>query len=117
MSPVSKSVQEWPEASYRKRVQEAFDEISRKFDSVDPDQVECEVAFGALTITFSDKTKLILSAQPSVRQVWLALAAKGTAYHFDFHFTDEKWMDDKGKNIELHSFVREVVREKSGVVL
>jgi CyaY protein len=99
------------EAEYRKKIQETFDRIQRAFENVDPDAAECEIQFGALTVTFPDRTKCILSAQPSVRQLWLALASRGTAYHFDYHLASSTWVDDKGKGIELISFLETFFRE------
>ncbi|MCM2323467.1 MAG: iron donor protein CyaY [Oligoflexia bacterium] len=103
------------EAEYRARIQEAFDRIERPLRDVDPDVLEAEQSQGALTLTFADRTRCILSAQPSVRQLWLALAAQGTAYHFNFDGVQGRWIDDKGRGIELLSFLAGVIREKTGL--
>ena len=71
---------------------------------------------GALTIVLSDGSRLILSMQPSVRQIWLALAAKGTAYHFSLN-SNGKWLDDKGREIELLNFLKNYFRESCGIDL
>lgn len=97
------------EVEYRARMQETLDRIERAFENVDPDVAECEQALGSMTITFADKTRCILSAQPSVRQLWLALAARGTAYHFNWD--GSRWIDDKGKGVELLSFLQDFIRE------
>ena len=107
---------EMNEADYRRKVQQTMDRIERSFSDVDPDVAECEQALGSLviissgTITSSqpsgDRSRLILSTQPSVRQIWLALAAKGIAHHFNYVPEKDQWMDDKGKNIELLDFLR-----------
>ena len=62
------------ELEYRKRIQDLFNRLEKVLETVDPDKAECEQSMGALTITFSDRSRCILSAQPSVRQLWLALA-------------------------------------------
>jgi iron donor protein CyaY len=103
------------EAEYRKRIKEVFDHIERAFEGIDPDAAECEQAMGAMTITLADRSKCILSAQPSVSQLWLALASKGTAYHFNYVESSGKWIDDKGRNIELLSFLREYLKETAGI--
>jgi iron donor protein CyaY len=103
------------ETEYRKRIQEVFDVIEQAFDDVDPDVAEAEQALGAMTLTFSDRSRCILSAQPSVRQLWLALASKGTAYHFNWDASKQQWIDDKGRNIELISFLESYLSEKTGV--
>jgi iron donor protein CyaY len=68
-----------------------------------------------LTITFGDRSRCILSAQPSVRQLWLALASEGTAYHFEFDRGSAAWRDDKGRDIELHSFLKQYLKKKTGL--
>lgn len=100
------------EADFRKLMQTTLDRIEKAFANVDPDVAECEQSLGSMTITFADRSRCILSAQPSVRQLWLALAARGTAYHFNWNGT--QWVDDKGKGIELLSFLEGYFRELTG---
>lgn len=102
---------EFPEAEYRRLVQETLARIERAFETVDPDLAECDQAHGALTIRMADGSRCILSAQPSVRQIWLALAARGTAYHFNYDPERREWRDDKGRDIELRSFLRGYLKE------
>ena len=108
---------EFTEAEYRRRIQESLDAVERAFEDVDPDVAECEQAFGALTIRLADGTRCILSAQPSVRQLWLALAARGTAYHFNWDAGRGEWRDDKGRDIELRAFLRQYLRETTKLEL
>lgn len=103
------------EVEYRKRVQEVFYRIERAFENVDPDVVECEQVLGALTMTLADGSRCILSTQPSVSQIWLALAARGTAYHFSYEDGTSQWKDDKGRGIELVSFLQEYLKEATGM--
>lgn len=103
------------EKEYREIVAKVFKKIENGFDSVDPDLAECVFSQGALVITFADRSKLILSQQPSVRQVWLAAAAKGIAYHFNFNPSAQTWNDDKGLGIELMSFVAKTVSEAANI--
>lgn len=92
-----------------------FGTIDRVFENIDPDIAECEQSQGALTIQFADRSRCILSAQPSVRQLWVALASRGTAYHFDFDTTTQTWLDDKGRGIELIQFLEGFVKEQTGL--
>ena len=103
------------DVEYRKTVQATLSRIEKAFANVDPDLAECENTLGALTIIFSDKSRCILSAQPSVRQLWLALAAEGTAYHFNFQTSLSEWVDDKGRAVELYSFLMEYLKRKTGL--
>jgi CyaY protein len=99
------------ESDYRKRIQATFNRVEKALENVDPDLAECEQAAGTLAITLRDRSKCILSAQPSVQQLWLALAARGTAYHFNFDQISETWIDDKGRGIELISFLEKYLQE------
>lgn len=105
------------EKEYRQLVDKTFRTIERAFDDVDPDEAEFELSQGAVTLRFANGTTCILSQQPSVRQIWVAAAAKGVAYHFNYNASTGQWLDDKGKGIELVSCVKGVVRESSGVDL
>ena len=105
------------ESSYRAKIKEAFDQIEQAFDSVDPDLVECSVQFGALTLVFAGNQKCILSAQPSVGQLWMALASQGRAIHFDFDHPQGVWRDDKSEGIELYSYLEKFLKEKTGLAI
>ncbi len=105
------------EKEYRELVTNEFKKIEKAFDDVDPDEAEFDLAQGAVTIAFSDGARLILSQQPSVRQIWVAAATKGVAHHFDYDATKGTWMDDKGQGLELLAFVRGMVQEATGISL
>lgn len=103
------------ESEYREKISAVFDRIEQVFENVDPDIAECEQSQGAMILSFADGSRCILSAQPSVRQLWLALASKGTAYHFNFDPQLQKWVDDKGKGIELTSYLEKYIQEMTGI--
>jgi len=105
------------ESQFREKLQVTFNQIEAAFTDVDPDVAECEQSLGAMTITFADKSRCILSAQPSVRQLWLALAARGTAYHFNYDAKSDQWMDDKGRGVEVLSFLKGYLKEVTGLEL
>lgn len=115
MGSVFKTAADWSEADYRKQVAATLDRVSQAFEDVDPDQVECELRFGVLTLIFPNRTKIILSAQPAVRQLWLALAAQGTAYHFGWDLQQGQWLDDKGRDVEVLSLLSEVLQTTAGL--
>ena len=111
-------MQEKPtEAAYRKRIQQTYDVIEKAFENADPDVVECEQSLGSMTITFADGTRCILSAQPSVRQLWVALASQGTAHHFNFDEASREWRDDKGKGIEVVSLIQKIISDKTRLAI
>jgi len=99
------------EAHYRSVMKETLDRVEKAFDQVDPDVAECTVQFGALTIQFPNGARCILSSQPSVAQLWMAIAARGVAYHFNYDHDKKAWMDDKGEGIEAISFLEKFLLE------
>ncbi len=105
------------EAQYRSVLKGTLDRVERAFRDVDPDVAECTVQFGALSIVFPNGQKLILSSQPSVQQLWMAVAAKGIAYHFNFDAKIGEWRDDKGQGIEPIAFLTKLLKESSGLEL
>ncbi|MFZ9595617.1 MAG: iron donor protein CyaY [Bdellovibrionia bacterium] len=105
------------ELEFRKKIDELFHRVEKAFDTVDPDVAECEQGLGTLTITLSDQSRCILSTQPSVKQLWLALASQGIAYHFNFDAQAQAWMDDKGRGIELLSFLSRFFKQEVGLEL
>ncbi|MFN7686055.1 MAG: iron donor protein CyaY [Oligoflexia bacterium] len=117
MTPSFKNAQDWPEAEYRKEVARTLERVASAFEQVDPDHAECELAMGVLTIVLPGRSKVILSAQPAVRQLWLALASQGTAYHFGWDAHGQKWRDDKGRDIEVFSVLSKVLKDTAGLSL
>ena len=105
------------EVEFRKKVQGVLDKIEKAFSDVDPDVAECEQILGAMTITLGDRSKCIVSTQPSIQQIWLALAAKGVAFHFNFDESQGKWLDDKGRGIELIQCIKDYLKEEAGLEL
>jgi CyaY protein len=111
------------EAEFRARIQATFDVIERALESADPDVVEVEQSLGSLTLTFSGGKRCILSTQPSVRQLWLAVAHLGIAHHFNWSSSGTGsaagaagvWNDDKGKGVELLSFLETQLRDAAGL--
>lgn len=101
------------EQAYRHLVDETFERIDEAFAEVDPDLAESSIAQGALTIVFAGGVRCILSAQPPVRQVWVAF--KDRAWHLDWHAPSGRWLDDRGSGLDLISLVRDIVREGAGV--
>ncbi len=57
------------EVEFRKQQHAAVARIEKALDAVDPDVIEVEQSSGVLTLKLSRGAKIILSAQPSVRQL------------------------------------------------
>lgn len=103
------------EAQYRSVMNSTLDRVERAFADVDPDVAECSVQFGALTIAFANGQKCILSSQPAVQQLWMAVAAKGIAFHFDYDSKRAEWRDDRGQGIEPLAFLKAFLKESVGL--
>jgi CyaY protein len=80
---------------------------------VDPDLAEAILAQGSLTIVMKGTHRLIVSPQPPVRQIWVAF--RDRAWHLDLDPKTGRWLDDRGRPIELYALVTELTREAAGV--
>jgi iron donor protein CyaY len=103
------------EKTYRRLLDDTFARIDHAFDDADPDLAESNLSQGALTITMRGKERLILSPQPSPRQLWVAF--RDRAWHFDWNESQNCWMDDRGQNIEALSLVAQLTQEASGLTV
>jgi len=100
---------------YRAKLQQVYDRVLRALDDVDPDVCEADLAQGALTIRLANGARWVLSGQPPVRQLWLAVASRGRAFHFDYDAGTQSWRDDKGEGLEVVSFLEQLLREDAGL--
>jgi len=101
------------EKTYRRLLDDTFARIDRAFEHVDPDLAESSVSQGALTVTMRGSQRLILSPQPSPRQLWIAF--RDRAWHFDWNEGRGCWLDDRGQNIEALALVAELTQSAAGV--
>jgi len=103
------------EKQYRRLLDETFARIDRAFENVDPDLAESNVSQGALTVTMQGGQRLILSPQPSPRQLWVAF--RDRAWHFDWDEARSRWLDDRGQGVEVMALVAQMTLEAAGVKL
>ena len=99
------------ESELRALAKQIYVRIDNAFEDVDPDVAECEESLGSLSIELADGAKWILSVQPPVRQLWLAVASIGRAFHFNYDAASQTWQDDKGEGIELLSYLEELLKD------
>ncbi|MDC0709398.1 iron donor protein CyaY [Stigmatella sp. ncwal1] len=100
------------EARYNQLVAAVFKRMLSAADGIDPDVLEADVTGDMLTLTASSREKCIVNTQRAVRQMWVA--GKSQGIHFSYEEGTGTWKDDKGRGLELFSFVAEVVRDISG---
>ena len=101
------------EKLYRTLLDETYARIDRAFEEVDPDLAEVSISQGTLTIVFREKLRLMLTPQPSPRQLWVAF--RDRAWHFDWDEARRAWMDDRGQGIELAKLIQDTTRDTAGV--
>jgi len=103
------------EKRYRQLLDDAYERIDRAFDDVDPDAAEVASGQGTLSITFLGKQRLMLTPQPSPRQLWVAF--RDRAWHFDWNEERRAWFDDRELGLELYALLEETTREVGGVTI
>jgi CyaY protein len=103
------------EKTYRQLLDDTYARVDRAFEDVDPDVAEVSSSQGTLTITFLEKHRLMLTPQPSPRQLWVAF--RDRAWHFDWDPERRTWLDDRGQGIELYALLEETTREAGGVTV
>jgi CyaY protein len=101
------------ERAYQHLADATFKRIEDALKDVDADDVDLERAGDVLTLTFANGTKCVVNTQRPTRQIWLAANAR--AWHFDWSEADARWVDDKGRGVELYGAVRAIVRDTAGI--
>jgi CyaY protein len=101
------------ESTYLKVCAETFRAIEDAFEDVDPDAVELTSTGDVLTFRFANGVRCILNTQRPARQLWLA--AKDSAWHFDWDSAGKKWIDDRGRGVELRGQLARIVKEQAGL--
>jgi iron donor protein CyaY len=97
------------EKRYRHLLDDTFARVDRAFETIDPDLAEVSLSQGTLTITYLEKQRLMLTPQPSPRQLWAAF--RDRAWHFDWDETRQSWLDDRGQGVDLLALVETTTRE------
>jgi len=90
------------------QVERACDRIN---DTSDVD-VDNQRVGGMVTLTFSNRSQIVVNLQKPLQEVWLAALAGG--YHF--RWVDGRWQDSKGQG-EFFSILSREAENQSGVPL
>ena len=101
------------EQRYRQLLDDAYARVDCAFEDVDPDLAEVSISQGTLTITYLEKQRLMLTPQPSPRQLWVAF--RDRAWHFDWDEGKQCWMDDRGQGIELYGLIETTTKSAADV--
>ena len=78
-----------------------------------PTSPRSSISQGTLTITFLEKQRLMLTPQPSPRQLWVAF--RDRAWHFDWDETRATWLDDRGQGVDLYELLEATTRDVAKV--
>jgi len=104
------------EGRYNQLVAGAFKRLLAEVDRIDPDVLEADSSGDMVTLTAPGSgQKCVVNTQRAVRQIWVAGLSQGI--HFGYDEGSGSWLDDKGKGLELFSWVRQVAKEISGAEL
>ncbi len=101
------------ESRYNQLVAGIFKRILAAADAIDPDVLEADSTGDMVTLTARSREKCIVNTQRAVRQLWVA--GKSQGIHFTYDEATGTWKDDKGRGLELFSFIADVVHDISGV--
>lgn len=89
-------------------VETCCDQINDESDA----DVDNQRMGGMVTLTFANKTQIIINLQKPLHEVWMA--AKSGGYHF--HWLDGHWMDTKGQGEFFEGLTRNASAQ-AGVTL
>ncbi len=110
--PVDKTIDE---KTYRQLLDQTYARIDAAFEDVDPDLAEVSLSTGTLTITFAGNLRMMLTPQPSPRQLWVAF--RDRAWHFDYDTAQARWVDDRGQGVEVHELIEKTTHQAAGVAI
>jgi CyaY protein len=91
-----------------KAVELACDRLNETTDA----DIDNQRVGGMITLTFANRSQIIINLQKPLHEVWLAARAGGFHYKFD----GTSWMDTKG-NGEFFASLSRYASEQAGVAL
>jgi iron donor protein CyaY len=101
------------EKTYRQLLDQTFARVDAAFENVDPDLAEVSLSLGTVTITYPGNLRMMLTPQPSPRQLWVAF--RDRAWHFDYDQAKARWMDDRGQGIDVCDLIESTTRDMAAV--
>jgi len=88
------------DAAYLGRVEETLNQIEELLDNAESD-LDYDNNGAMMVIKCPDRSQIILTRQPPVKQLWLATRTQGL--HFDFDEASEQWiLDSDGSPLREH---------------
>jgi CyaY protein len=74
--------------------------------------IDCQIQYHTMTITFYKKSKIIINRQESLQQIWLATKKNG--YHFEYK--ERQWICNKSKNSFWKIFTEAIMTEINEII-
>lgn len=100
------------EETYNSLAASVFKRLLKGLDAADPDVVDVESTGEMVTVThLKTSEKVIVNTQRAARQIWVA--GNGAGIHFSCD-AQGRWLDDKGKGLELFDWVATCVGQLTG---
>ena len=100
------------ETTYNALITTAFKRIVKGLDDVDPDLLDVVSTGDKIDAThMASGEKVVVNTQRAIWQIWVA--GNGQGIHFSYA-PDGRWLDDKGKGLELFAWVTECVTALTG---
>lgn len=103
------------EPEFERRAADAWKRVLDLFDDVDPDDADVEQAGDVIRIDFRGGQRVVLNTQRPARQIWLAGGAH--AWHFSYDAALDRWLDDKGRGVELYAQIAAMAKQATGLDL
>jgi CyaY protein len=103
------------ESEFERRAAEAWKSVIDLFEDVDPDDADVEQAGDVIRIDFRGGQRVVLNTQRPARQLWLAGGAQ--AWHFSYDPAGDRWLDDKGRGVELYAQLAALAKQAVGLDL
>lgn len=96
------------ESEFHRLADAQFQAIEQAVEECGVD-IDFDTSGGVLTLTFENKSKIIINKQAPLCQIWVATRANG----FHFEFRDEQWIDNR-EGHELMALLSAACSSQSG---
>jgi CyaY protein len=96
---------------FTKAADRYMERVLDQLGAFDPDELDCDLAMGVLSMEFADGTRCIMNRQTAAHQIWLAAGA--SSWHFAQDPHSGEWLDTKGRG-SLTDILAQALSEKLG---
>ncbi len=108
LSDKSKQVKQMNDLEYDELADSTLLAVEQAIEDADAD-LDYESHGGLLSISFADKSKIIINKQPPLHQLWVATKFNG--HHFEWH--GDKWIDNRN-GAEFWQLLNDAAAKQAG---